>query len=140
MPDGAHDFSAGPAAAIGASWRVTGPGRPFVILSSLLSFTAATTHGSGAATETVGYEALDLRLGVIVGTTLWDVWSPYVSARVFGGPVFWRYAGEAVTGTDAYHYQVGAGFALALPQHWSLFAEGSPLGERAVAVGISVGL
>ena len=59
-----------------------------------------------------------------MGTTLWDAFSPYVLARIFGGPVFWRYAGQAVTGTDVYHYQFGAGFALSLARTVDVFVEG----------------
>jgi hypothetical protein len=106
----------------------------------LLSFTASTTSPSGGAVDRTGYEAFDLRLGAIFGTTLWDAFSPYVLARVFGGPVFWRYAGQAVTGTDAYHYQLGAGFAVSLTRSLNLFAEGAPLGEQAIAAGLSFGL
>ena len=139
MPDGPYDFSAGPAAAVGASWRVI-EAHPFVVVTSLLSFTAATTHPRGNDAIATGYEAFDLRVGAIVGTTLWNVFSPYALARVFGGPVFWRYAGQAVTGTDTSHFQIGAGFALALTRRFNLFAEGVPLGEQAIAGGLSVAL
>jgi hypothetical protein len=56
-------------------------------------------------------------------------------ARVFGGPVFWRYQGEAVTGSDTHHYQLGAGLALRLSKNFNAFVEGVPLGERALSLG-----
>jgi hypothetical protein len=58
--------------------------------------------------------------------------------RAFGGPVFWRYQGVAVTGTDTHHYQLGAGLALGLGERVGLFAEGIPLGEQALSAGVSV--
>jgi hypothetical protein len=136
LPDGTHDFSVGPTLAIGASWRVV-QGRPFVILTSFLSFTASTTDTNGAGAA-IGYEAFDLRLGGIVGTTLWNVVSPYALARAFGGPVYWRYEGAAVTGTDTHHYQLGAGGAVAIAHRLDLYVEGVPLGEQAVAAGLGV--
>jgi hypothetical protein len=137
MKDGRYDFDPGPIAALGASWRVI-EGRPFLVLSSVLSFSAATTRGVGTAHGSAGYQAFDLRLGAVAGTTFFDALSPYLLARVFGGPVFWRYQGAAVTGTDVSHYQLGLGLALLLAQRLELFAEGVPLGERALAGGAAV--
>lgn len=136
LPDGIHEFSPGFAGQVGASWQVLAGG-PFVILTSLLSFSASTTQLQGTQ-EQVGYEAFDLRLGGIVGVTLLDILSPYALARVFGGPVYWHYQGQAVTGTDVSHYQIGAGFAVALARRMEVFVEGVPLGERALAAGLSL--
>ena len=74
-------------------------------------------------------------LGALVGKTFWKTLSPYVGARVFGGPVFWRFADEDVTGTDRYHYQLAAGLLASLPKGVDVYAELAPLGERSVAVG-----
>ncbi len=135
MPDGHHEFSPGPAALVGASWRVYDDAI-FVLLTSTLSFSAAKTQLSGETS--VRYEAVDLRLGAQVGVTLVDILRPYVPLRVFGGPVFWNYQGVAVTGTDTHHYQVGAGVALRLGRAVNVFAEGIPLGERAVSFGVAL--
>jgi hypothetical protein len=54
---------------------------------------------------------------------------------VFGGPVYWRYAGTAVTGTDDHHWQVGAGVSLLVARRVDVFAEGVPLGEVGVTAG-----
>jgi hypothetical protein len=137
VKDGRHDFDPGPSAALGVSWRAL-EGRPFLALTSLLSFSAARTHGVGAASGSAGYEALDLRLGALFGTTLFETLSPYAVARVFGGPVFWRYQGSAVTGTDVSHFQLGLGLAWLIARRIDLFAEGIPLGERAVSGGAAV--
>jgi hypothetical protein len=136
LPDGSHEFSPGPVFGIGASWRVV-DGRPFVLLTSLLSFTSSTTRTNDAGSP-IGYNAFDLRLGGIVGTTFWNRFSPYALVRAFGGPVYWRYEGTAVTGTDTHHYQVGVGFALAITRRFDLFVEGVPLGEQAVSAGVSL--
>jgi hypothetical protein len=134
LPDGRHDFSPGPTAFIGASYRAIDAG-VFLRLTSLLSFSAARTHlGSEPS---VGYEAFDLRLGAELGTTLFGVLRPYLPVRVFGGPVFWSYQGASVTGTDTHHYQVGAGLGVAISRHIGAFAEGIPLGERALSLGVA---
>jgi hypothetical protein len=86
----------------------------------------------------VRYSAFDLRLGAVVGTTFFDRLSPYALGRVFGGPVYWRYQGAAVTGTDTHHYQLGAGLALMLARRLDIFAEAVPLGERSLSAGASV--
>jgi hypothetical protein len=134
LPDGTYDFSTGPTATLGASWRVVDR-KPFVLLTSQVSFTGAQTR---RANVTAAYDAFDLRLGAVVGTTLWDALSPYALARVFGGPVYWAYAGQSVTGTDTHHFQIGAGFAWLIVNHVDLFVEGVPLGEQSVAAGVSV--
>lgn len=109
---------------------------PFVILG--LSFGAS---GASTAVLVPGGEAtaplyaFDFRGGLTVGKTFLDVLSPYVAARLFGGPVVWRLAGATATGTDQNHYQLAAGLVAALPRRFDVFVEGAPLGERAVTVG-----
>lgn len=137
MKDGRYDFAPGPTAALGLAWRVV-EGRPFLVLTSQLAFSAARTHGVGAAHGSANYEALDLRLGALFGTTLFDALSPYLVARVFGGPVFWRYQGSSVTGTDVSHFQLGLGLAWQIADRLNVFAEGVPLGEQALSGGAAL--
>jgi hypothetical protein len=134
-PAGQYDFSAGPTAAIGASWRAVAGTTPFVILTSNLSFSTSDAKPTGAGPAAGRYSALDLRLGALVGTTIARVFSPYAVARVFGGPVYWAFQGEDVIGSDTHHYQVGAGFSLVAFGPVNVFAEGVPLGERSFAGG-----
>ncbi|HET6146047.1 MAG TPA: hypothetical protein VFH68_00825 [Polyangia bacterium] len=138
-PEGNQDFSPGVTAAVGASWRVVDQSHPFVVLTGNLSFSAAHTTlmsaNGAAAAPSVGYQAFDLRLGVLVGTTIARVFSPYAVGRAFGGPIYWRYQGSDVTGTDTHHYQFGAGVTLVIARRVNLFAEGIPLGERSLAAG-----
>jgi hypothetical protein len=135
LPEGKHDFSPGPIGSLGLDWRVWDDGRWFALLTSSLSVSATRTRLAGGSA--VGYQALDVRLGGQLGVELLEVLRPYALARVFGGPVFWRHAGDAVTGTDTHHFQVGGGLALRIARTWSVFAEGVPLGERALAAGVA---
>ncbi len=138
-PAGTYDFSAGPTGAVGASYRLVQGTKPFVLLTANLSFSAATTQASGAPSgPRVSYDAFDLRVGGLVGTTLWQVLSPYAVVRAFGGPVYWQYQGASVTGTDAHHYQVGAGLTVLVASRVDAFVEGVPLGERSLAGGAAV--
>lgn len=105
---------------------------PFVLLSAQFSSIIAST-----APE-VGYRAFDLRVGASVGWTLYRVLSPYAVLRVFGGPATWEIFGESITGTDKYHYQVGAGVSWLIARRIDVFAEGIAFGERGLSVGAGV--
>jgi hypothetical protein len=126
-----YSLAPGFASTVGGSWRlVDADGAvPFVLLTGQLSYISTTT------TPSIGYNAFDLRLGGVVGTTLWHAWTPYVVARAFGGPVYWRFNGAGVIGTDDHHWQIGGGFSLRIGSRIDLFAEGVPLGELGVAAG-----
>jgi hypothetical protein len=140
-PAGNQEFSPGVTGAVGASWRIVDQSRPFVILTGNLSFSATNTKltdATGAVGNSVGYQAFDLRVGVLVGTTIARTFSPYAVGRAFGGPIYWKYQGASVTGTDANHYQIGAGLTLVVARRLNLFAEGIPLGERSVATGAAL--
>ena len=151
-PDGRHRFNPGLLGLVGASYRVyggpeldeRGEGRqrnPFVVLTSALSFNLTSTRheAAGAANEgSVAYRAFDLRVGALVGLTLADRFRPYALVRAFGGPVYWRYQGNPVTGTDAYHVQLGGGMSVAAFGGFAVFAEGVPLGERGASGGAAL--
>ena len=137
-PDGKYDFSPGPTALIGADFRAYDDGRYFLLLTSALSFAAANTRSPLGVDA--GYQAFDLRLGTEFGVQLAKIFRPYAVARVFGGPVYWRYLGASVTGTDTHHYQLGAGAGVRVSKAVNLFLEGVPLGERAVSVGVGLAL
>jgi len=138
VPDGVHRFSPGPTLLLGADWSAFDDGRYFLLLTSSFSLATARTQASGEGS--VGYQAFDLRLGAEFGIELARIFRPYAVARLFGGPVFWHYQGQAVTGTDTHHYQLGAGLALRVSKALNLFAEGVPLGEQAVAAGVGLAL
>jgi len=136
LPDARYRFSPGPIALLAADFRAFDDGRYFLLFTSGLSYTAARTHADERASES--YHALDLRLGAQFGVEVVRGVRPYAIARLFGGPIFWRYEGKAVTGTDTHHYQLGAGLAVRVAKALNLFAEGVPLGEQALAVGLGV--
>jgi len=102
---------------------------PFLQLNATLS--ATRTHAGGAS-----FTAFDLRFAAVAGRTFERVFTPYVVARAFGGPIYWRIEGEDVTGTDLYKYQLGGGLSLTLPLRLDLFVEGIGVGERGLAAGL----
>jgi len=135
----------------GIAWRAYDGAEalPFVQLTATLSATHALTRTDERGTRTDGstspnaqpetphFNAFDLRVGAIAGKTFANAFTPYVTARVFGGPITWRFDGADVIGTDLYKYQLGGGLSLALfDRHLDLFAEGIALGERGFAAGI----
>ena len=139
------------AAFSGVAWRVVDghDAIPFVQLTATLSATHMLTrtddHGTrtdgttspGAQPSSPRFTALDLRLGAIAGRTFANVFTPYVTARAFGGPIAWHFDGAPVTGTDLYKYQLGGGLSLALfDRKLDVFAEGIAAGERGFAAGI----
>jgi hypothetical protein len=134
MPDGKHEFSPGVSGALGVNYRFL-TGKPFLLLSGVVSASTAETHLRGDASDTERYTALDLRVALAFGATFFEALSPYVVTRVFGGPIFWRYQGKDVTGTDNYHVQLGAGLAYRIARRVDVFVEGVPLGERAISGG-----
>jgi hypothetical protein len=145
-----HTIGAGWLIAVSSSWRLL-DGRGRIPFFALLSLTLA---GSGVSTERASFAspqtqavppgaldssapmyAVDARLGLIIGKTFWDVFTPYAGARLFGGPVFWRFRGEDVIGGDTRHIQLALGASSSLPGGVDLFAEVAPFGERAATVG-----
>ena len=131
-----YEFDPGPTFAAGVAYRLL-EGDLFLSLTGIASGTLASTEFPGGG-ETASYSAFDLRLGAVFGVTLFEVLRPYLVARAFGGPVFFRYRGEDVTGTDAYHVQLGAGVALSIVELLTVFVEGVPLGEQALSAGVTV--
>ncbi len=77
----------------------------------------------------------DLRLGVTAGWQLGPV-SPYVLARVFGGPVVRQTAEGSLSGTDRTHVQVGPGVAVAMGP-LTAAVEASVWGEVALAASVA---
>jgi hypothetical protein len=123
---------------VGGTVSLTGSGlvlaetrsRPFVLVS-------LTVSGSRTSAGEESLAAYDVRLGAAVGKTFWERVTPFLGARVFGGPVFWTRDGEDVTGQDEYHVTAGAGVTLQVPQpSLQLFVEIMPLGEQSLSGGL----
>jgi hypothetical protein len=122
-------LSRGVVGSLGVSWLALEAegARPFVMLSGSLAFSRIYSAPSLWFSQ-------DLRLGVSAGYTFFERLSPYATARVFGGPVSWN----GLTGSDLYHYQLGAGVAVGLPAGFDLLVEAVPLGEQRVTAGVGL--
>lgn len=107
--------------------------RPFVLVSLTVSVLTMTGDDNR-------FTAFDARAGLTVGKTFWERFTPYLAARVFGGPVSWTIAGNDETGGGVHHYSVGAGASFRLPKRIDVFVEGSPLGERSLSLGVGIGI
>lgn len=128
-----HDFEPGLVGALALDWRVlSAPADPISLTLGvqLAAGHAPLTHDGRSRAWT----STDLRASVTVSRTLWQVLTPYVSARVFGGPIFWRDA----TGADETHLQLALGLGIAPLPGFSLHVEGAILSERGVSGGIGV--
>jgi hypothetical protein len=124
------DVDVGPAATVALSWLALPETarRPFLFLAASL---AASTTTAGGARLT----ALDARVSLLGGKTVFQRLTLYGAARGFGGPVRWRLGGERVVGADVHHYSLGAGARVVLPAGVDLFVEGMALGEASVSAG-----
>lgn len=111
--------------------------KPFVHLSIFQGGSTTTVEDPmSKPVATTDYTSSDLRFN---GRATWVVGhqvSPYVSTSFFAGPVKWTLAGQEVTGSDIYHYQVAIGSALQL-NRLSLFVEASGVGEKTLVSGLS---
>jgi hypothetical protein len=130
----------GPLVSLAVSYRVADDrgAAPFVLLGLSASGAYAETSPRGT-TATDALVPVDVRASVTVGKTVARILAPYLAARAFGGPVFWSIEGQSVTGTDAYHFQIGGGFSLSLGR-FDLHLEVAPLGERSLACGAGFAL
>jgi hypothetical protein len=145
-----HTLVSGLSLSLSASYQLL-PERPsgfFAGLTGTVGYANAKTSeftpiaGASAGAElrgaSIAYNAFDARLGLTAGKTFADVVALYATARVFGGPVFWKLRNEQVLGTDIYKYQVGAGASFSPFRNVDVFVEGIAFGERALALGAGV--
>lgn len=80
--------------------------------------------------------SLDFRVGAVAGYTFFEVWSPYLALRAFGGPILWERDGEWVRGADRYHTQVAIGSSIfAGDSGLVLYVDWSPFLERSFSAG-----
>lgn len=132
-----HSISPGPLLGVGASWRVVDSQKhPYFLLfgASLSASTAQTSAGQ----ERARLSSIDARASLILGKTFLDTLSPYGVVRAFGGPVFWKIDGAAVTAGDRYHYHLGLGLSATLPWGLDVFAELAPVGEQRSTLGLGM--
>ncbi len=120
-------------------WRGADGARPFVSSSLALAAGWSRLAGTGSTREG-SLAAADLRLGTAVGWEIAGVWSPYLSAQVFGGPAIITLDGVSDQTTDLHHYRASVGSSFFLGERLSLFVDLAPLGERGLATGVSYSL
>ncbi len=111
---------------------------PFIDLSSNFSVSFTKTQALIKEIKT-NYLASDLRFGARAGWNINGYIFPYLSTRVFGGPVNWKMDGKDVTGSDIHHYQLAIGTAVRV-NDFSIYGEWAGIGERALSVGLSLTL
>ncbi len=135
------DLGAGIVGSVGVARQWASP--PWFLTGSASLGISRTTTREQLATGMHGARdsltAGDARGGITAGRTF-GVVSPYLLARVFGGPVFWSWDGADTTGTDTHHFQLGAGASVSIGARVTLLVDLAALGERAASVGMAVNL
>lgn len=134
----AHVVEPGWVLSAGFSYRLIDESRrrPFALFTYGFGLGGALTHPRGDASRTTALTAVDLaRVGITTGKTFGAV-TPFAAARVFGGPVFWKIDGAAVTGGDRYHFQLATGVSVRPGAGFDAFAEWAFAGERRVSIGV----
>lgn len=143
-PSGHATFSPGVLADVSLSHLLvasTGYARPFFLLSfALAGVWSRTTITETSATA--DYTAFDVSATAALGVSMKlgaHALLPFLAGRLFGGPVFWTYAGHGELGTDAYKYSLGPGLALSLfHSRIGVSFGASLLGEKSAKAGLSV--
>jgi len=132
-----RDLAGGAALGVTLSWLPVyeRARRPFVGATASLSTALASATSDDGSSRL--WSAWDLRVGAMVGKTFAGRLVPYVAARAFGGPVFWRRGGARVVGGDRYHVTAGAGLTVRLPPRVDLSVEVMPLGGRSAVAGVT---
>jgi hypothetical protein len=134
-----HDAGPGFIYSAAGSYRLTSAKSSPLFVVATASLAASLMLTKERAEDAAGAEklfALDGRLGMVLGKRVTDWLSPYAALRVFGLPVFWRYRGSELQGTDAYHYQLGVGLVAQLLAELDLHCEAAAVGERSLSAGI----
>jgi hypothetical protein len=138
IEDRRFDLGAGVVGSVGLA-RLWSRAPWFVAGTISIGVSRVTTREQMTGAQRIGLVAGDARGGVTAGRTFGPV-SPYVLARVFGGPVLWTLDGDDLTGTDTHHFQLGAGVSASVAARWTILVDVAALGERAASLGVAVDL
>jgi len=140
QPDGgtAHNAESGGLVSLGVEYHaLIGSGfTPFIDFSLFAGGSWTTTKAENSSKK-ISYFASDVRLGA---RAVWNVkgsFFPYLTVRVFGGPVNWKLNGEDVTGSDIHHYQLALGAAVQFGRT-GIYTEWAAAGEQALSAGLSM--
>ena len=133
----AHNVKPGGMFALGVEylWQRGQGAKPYVDFSAFISASSAKTEDSASQNQT-SYFSSDLRLGARASWIINNSIFPYITGRVFGGPVSWEIDDTDVIGTDIHHYQVALGTAVQFGGT-GIFVEWAGLGEKALSAGLS---
>jgi hypothetical protein len=107
-------------------------------VSTALTIGVSATHTTNPEEGRTSLVSQDTRLSAVAGKTVGGVFSPYATARVFGGPVSWHRGGEDVVGGDLYHYGIGAGGSFTIAGVVDIVGETTLIGEKTFSLGVSV--
>ncbi len=127
-----YTLSPGPVAGLGVSYRFFGGRLPFVHVSLTASLAQLRTRADDGSEA--DFTSRDWRLGLAVGHAVATWAAPFAVARYFGAGTEWDVAGGK--GADAFRYQVGAGSAFGITEHWDALVELAFLGERRATAGV----
>ena len=132
-----HDLGAGwlVSATAAREWLGTTAHGWFVSTAVVIGVSGAHTTNPYAGRASL--VAQDNRLVVVAGKTVGGVFSPYATARAFGGPVFWHRGGQDVVGGDAHHYGIGAGGSFTIRGFVDVVGEATLIGEKTFTLGVS---
>jgi len=144
--DAGEFYRVNPGALIGVSvdWPILKGGRDPVSLALSGQLGVAMTSLEREADRT-HWVAVDMRVGLTVSRTFFDVLTPYASARAFGGPIIWsgfesprEIDGEKATvlGADPRHTQLATGLGVALGDRMDLHVEWAFFGEAGLYWGL----
>jgi len=132
-----HEINPGALFSAGVEYiAVYGDGKkPYIDLT--LVYSGSFTKTENAITnQRANYSAADLRVAARAGWNVNNSFFPYLTGRVFAGPVSWELDGEDETGSDIHHYQLAMGSAIQISR-LSIYLEWAGLGEQAISVGLS---
>jgi len=116
----------------------TGYAKPFILTSFALAGVWSRTTGAVSADYFAFDFSFDVATGIVLKVGRQSI-SPFLAGRIFGGPVFWHYQGQDVTGGDAYHYSLGPGLAFSFEHsRVGLSFGGSVFGEKNAKAGVSL--
>lgn len=134
-----HEYRPGVAANFSAGRELLGAkARPmFLSMGYAAAVTVAPTRSPTGKGEL--YAAVDFSVSIALGLTVANVWSPYFSGRVFGGPVWFTAVDRLVAGHDPDHHSMGLGSVFTLPRNFEIGIDLAVVGARGATAQAGVG-
>lgn len=133
-----HIYRPGGAVAFSASREWLDDWRHHTFLTTSFSGSVLIAPTQDPAGDRGLYFASDVRAGIAFGRTFWNVVSPYVALRVFGGPIIWSRPDVFMTGHDPDHHVGALGAVFTLPRNLELSIDWGVSGARGLSGGLGV--